>query len=327
MAKICGFSTIHISAVVQAIQAKTAIIIGMKQDSAELAKALSAWLSYPRELFDMIKFEHTIFALPFAFIGALAATVGRTPWRGYFWIFMAMVGARTLAMTFNRVADADLDSENPRTSNRAIPAGRVKLWMAWLMTGTAAAIFGLAAVMLGPLPAKLAPCAFVVLLGYSFTKRFTVLSHAILGLALGCAPLGAWVALTGRAEAPAYWLSLGVLAWTAGFDIIYSLQDRDFDIQKGLHSIPAILGVKRALVISRTCHAMAIASWALFLRGINATLPPWVSLIIVAGILFREQWVVKDGNLKSVDHAFFTLNSFVGVIFLLGFLAHWIRFI
>jgi 4-hydroxybenzoate polyprenyltransferase len=296
----------------------------MEQDSAAPIKASPTWLKYSRELFNMIKFEHTVFALPFAFIGALAATEGRTPWRGYFWVLIAMVGARTLAMTFNRVADADLDSENPRTLDRAIPAGRVKYWMAWLMTGTAAAVFGLAAVMLGPLPAKLAPYAFIVLLGYSFTKRFTVLSHAILGLALGCAPLGAWIALAGRAEAPAYWLSLGVLAWTAGFDIIYSLQDRDFDIQKGLHSIPATLGVQRALAISRTCHALAVASWAIFLTKMNVTLPPWVSLMIVAGILFREQWVVRDGNLDSVDHAFFTLNSFVGIIFLLGFFAHWI---
>jgi len=297
----------------------------MEHNSAEAPKTSPARLKYTRELFDMIKFEHTVFALPFAFIGALAATKGRTTsWRVYCWILIAMVGARTLAMTFNRVADADLDSENPRTSNRAIPAGRVKPWMAWLMTGTAAALFGLAAVMLGPLPAKLAPYAFVLLLGYSLTKRFTVFSHAILGLALGCAPLGAWIALSGRVEVPAYWLSLGVLAWTAGFDIIYSLQDRDFDIQKGLYSIPAILGVKKALVISRTCHTLAVASWALFLTEMNVTLPPWLSLITVALILFREQWLVKDGNLDKVNQAFFTLNSFVGVIFLLGFLAHWI---
>jgi 4-hydroxybenzoate polyprenyltransferase len=196
--------------------------------------------------------------------------------------------------------------------------------MAWLMIGLAAALFGFAAVMLGPLPARLAPYAFIVLLGYSFTKRFTVLSHAILGLALACAPLGAWIALAGKAEPPAYWLSLGVLAWTAGFDIIYSLQDLDFDIQKRIYSIPAAVGIQRALAISRTCHILAVVSWIMFLTEMNVTLLPWLSLAVVAGILFREQWVVRNGNLDRVDHAFFTLNSLVGVIFLLGFFAHWI---
>jgi len=297
----------------------------MDKNTVKQNDCLRAGVKYFRELLDMIKFEHTVFALPFAFIAALAATAGRTPWLSYFWILVAMVGARTLAMTFNRVADADLDSENPRTSNRAVPAGRVKLWMVWLMVGLSACLFGLAAVMLGYLPAKLAPYAFVVLLGYSYTKRFTMWSHAILGLALSAAPLGAWIAIAGRAEAPAWWLSLGVLAWTAGFDILYAMQDREFDIKKGLYSIPAVLGVPSALVISRTCHILAVVAWAAFLREMNATLLPWVGLAIVAGILFREQWVVRDGNLDRLNHAFFVLNSLVGPIFLLGFLAHWIR--
>ncbi|MDR1841461.1 MAG: putative 4-hydroxybenzoate polyprenyltransferase [Holophagales bacterium] len=298
----------------------------MDKDIAVSNNKLSAGLAYFRELLDMIKFEHTVFALPFAFIATLAATEGRTPWRSYFWVLMAMVGARTLAMTFNRVADADLDSENPRTLNRALPAGRVKLWMAWVMIGLSAGLFGFAAVTLGPLTAELAPYAFAVLLGYSVAKRFTAWSHAILGLALSCAPLGAWAAIAGKIETPAFWLSLGVLTWTTGFDILYALQDREFDIKKGLHSIPVELGVHQALIISRACHLLAAAAWAMFLAEMRATLLPWVSLAIVAGILFREQWVVRNGNLDRLDHAFFTLNSLVGPILFLGFFAHWIRF-
>lgn len=278
-----------------------------------------------RELLDMIKFEHTIFALPFAFIGALGATVGRIPWISYSWVLVTMVGARTLAMTFNRLADADLDAENPRTSNRAIPKGRVKPWMAWLLVGTSALVFGYAAAMLGPLPTKLAPYAFVVLLGYSLTKRFMIWSHAVLGLALSLAPVGAWIAISGRIEAPALWLGLGVLSWTTGFDIIYALQDRDFDMKRGLFSIPVELGVYVALLLSRICHISAMLSWVVFLRGMNATFWAWFSLLIVGGILCREQWVIRKGNLDRVDHAFFTLNSLVGPIFFMGFLLHWIK--
>ena len=298
-------------------------MVGMENITVEPAKPKALWIVQVRELFDMIKFEHTIFALPFAFIGALGATGNTIPWKSYFWILVAMVGARTLAMTFNRLADADLDAENPRTANRAIPAGRVKPWLAWLIVGASALIFGYAAVRLGRLPAKLAPYAFVVLLGYSITKRFFVWSHAILGLALSLAPLGAWIAISGRVETPALWLAMGVLAWTAGFDIIYALLDREFDLKMGLFSIPAELGASLALVLSRICHALAVLSWMVFLLEMNATFFAWISLLMVSAILFREQWVVKNGNLDRVDHAFFALNSFVGPIFFLGFFLHW----
>jgi len=282
------------------------------------------WLGRLRELLDMIKFEHTIFALPFAFIGALAATRGPMPWIRYLWVLAAMVGARTLAMTFNRVADVDLDAENPRTSGRALPAGRLRPIHAWMMAGAASMLFGLAAMKLGPLPAKLAPCAFVVLLGYSLTKRFTALTHAVLGLALGIAPVGAWIAIAGRIELPSLWLSAGVIAWTAGFDIIYSLQDYEYDKKRGVHSVPAALGIPAALMVSRACHAIAAISWGVFLYMMRATIFAWLSLFAAAAILFREQWVMRGGDLKKLDYAFFSINSFVGPTLFLGYLLHWL---
>jgi len=240
------------------------------------------------------------------------------------WVLAAMVGARTLAMTFNRVADIDIDAENPRTSNRALPAGRLRPVHAWAMAGAAAALFGLAAMKLGPLPAKLAPCAFAVLLGYSITKRFTAWTHAVLGLALGLAPVGAWIAIAGKIEAPPLWLSAGVIAWTAGFDIIYSLQDFEYDKKRGIHSVPAALGIPAALLASRACHAFATISWAVFLLTMRATLFAWLSLLATAMILLREQWVMRHGDLKRLDHAFFSLNSFVGPTLFLGYLLHWL---
>jgi 4-hydroxybenzoate polyprenyltransferase len=298
----------------------------MENNSAGPASRVLPVLRHLREMLNMIKFEHTLFALPFAFIGAMGAMSGRVPWLKFFWILLAMVGARTLAMTFNRVADADLDAANPRTSNRALPAGRVKPWLTWLMIGASAALFGFAAVKLGRLPAKLAPFAFIVLLGYSFTKRFTVWSHAILGLALGLAPLGAWIAISGRLQTPAIWLALGVLAWTAGFDIIYSLQDCDFDKEKKLCSIPVELGVAPALMVSRVCHGLAVFSWIVFFREMDVSFLTWLSLAAVAAILFREQWVMRKGDLSRIDHAFFTLNSLVGLILFVGFFVDWLRF-
>ncbi len=277
-----------------------------------------------RELLDMIKFEHTVFALPFAFLGALAAAQGFPPWPKVLWIIVAMAGARTAAMTFNRLVDADLDAENPRTAGRALPAGRVGRGGAMAMLGVATAVFGFAAGMLGPLPWRLAPLALAVLLGYSLCKRFTTWAHAVLGLSLAGAPLGAWIAVSGGVAPPAWALALGVLAWTAGFDIIYALQDEAFDRQAGLHSIPARLGSRNALRLSRLCHAGALAAWAAFNLGTGALLFPWAAWAVVAAILVREQWIVRDGDLARVDEAFFQLNSLVGVIFFAGHLAQWL---
>lgn len=269
----------------------------------------------------MIKFEHTVFALPFAFLGALGAAQGWPGWEKALWILAAMVGARTAAMTFNRLVDADIDALNPRTATRALPAGRVGQAAAWTLLGAATLLFGFAAGRLGPLPWKLAPLALAVILGYSICKRFTSWSHLVLGLALAGAPLGAWIAVAGRFEVPALLLGLGVLAWTAGFDIIYALQDEDFDRRSGLHSIPARLGSAGALWLSRLFHAGALAAWAAYNLGQGALLFPWLGWTAVAAILGREQWIVRDGDLSRVDVAFFTLNSQVGLIFFAGHLA------
>lgn len=273
----------------------------------------------------MIKFEHTVFALPFAFIGALIAAQGLPPLRTVLWIIAAMVGARTGAMTFNRLVDESIDAENPRTRERALPAGRVSRPAAWLMLGSAVALFGFAAGMLGPLPWKLAPLALLVLLGYSLCKRFTHWSHLVLGLALAGAPLGAWIAVAGRLERPAWLLACGVLAWTAGFDILYALQDEHFDRARGLHAIPARFGIRPSLWISRSLHLVALVAWACFNASLRAHLLPWLAWSAVAAILLREQWVVRDGKLDRIDHAFFTLNSLVGPILFLGFLLEWLH--
>jgi 4-hydroxybenzoate polyprenyltransferase len=277
-----------------------------------------------RELLDMIKFEHTVFALPFAFIAALAAAQGLPPLRTVLWILAAMVGARTAAMTFNRLVDEPLDADNPRTRDRALPAGRVGRPAAWLLLGAAITLFTFSAGMLGPLPWRLSPLALLVLLGYSLCKRFTSWSHVVLGLALGGAPLGAWIAVAGRLEAPAWSLALGVLAWTAGFDILYALQDEQFDRVKGLHSVPARFGTRPSLWISRGLHAVALTAWVAFLLQTRAHLLPWLAWAAVAAILGREHWVVRDGRLERIDHAFFTLNSLVGPILFLGFLLEWL---
>ena len=282
------------------------------------------FISNLRELLDMIKFEHTVFALPFALLGALASARGLPPLAKLVWILVAMVAARTAAMTFNRLADQDLDGANPRTRERALPAGRVSRAGAMLFLGLAVVLFAYAAGRLGPLPWKLMPLALVIILGYSYCKRFTALSHAVLGLSLAGAPLGAWIAVNGTLDPPAYALALGVLAWTTGFDILYALQDLAFDRERKLHSIPSRFGVPAALWVSRAMHLLALAAWAGFNLLTEAHLFPWLGWILVAGILVREQWVVRGGRLERIDHAFFTLNSLVGLIFFSGHLLEWI---
>ena len=271
----------------------------------------------------MIKFEHTVFALPFALLGALSAAQGLPPLRTSLWILAAMVGARTAAMTFNRLVDEEVDAENPRTASRALPAGRVSRVGAMAFMGAGIVVFGLAAGALGPLTWALSPLALVIILGYSLCKRFTAWAHVVLGLSLAGAPLGAWIAVAGRIEAPALWLSGGVLAWTAGFDILYALQDEDFDRAKGLHSIPSKLGTRGALGLSRLLHLLALFSWGMFNLQMGGHLWSWAGWGLVAAMLAREQWLVRNGDLSRIDQAFFTLNSLIGLVFFMGHVLEW----
>ncbi|NOZ24172.1 MAG: UbiA family prenyltransferase [Planctomycetes bacterium] len=265
------------------------------------------------ELLDMIKFQHTVFALPFALLSAFLAAGGLPPGRVLFFILAAMVTARSCAMAFNRIIDARFDAQNPRTAARSVPAGRIGLGAAWTFTIVMAVLFVASAWALNRLCLYLAPVALGIVLGYSFTKRFTNLSHLVLGLALSVAPVGAWLAVTGAFAFPPLLLAAAVLCWTAGFDIIYACQDIEFDRRAGLYSIPKALGVVWALRISTVLHA----AMAGLLLGMplcsDLGMPFVVGVIAVAVLLAYEHWLVKPDDLSRVSTAFFTINGMVSV--------------
>ena len=267
---------------------------------------------------EMIKIEHSIFALPFAMIGMMwgSLSLRQGPWPGwekFLWIVVAMVSMRSAAMAFNRIADRDIDSLNPRTKMRALPAGLLRLRQVNLFFALSVALFLVAAAMLNTLALILAPIALLVTLGYSLTKRFTPLSHFVLGLGLGIAPAAAFIGVSGSLNWPIVSLTAGVMLWTAGFDIIYSLQDEEFDRANYLRSLPQTVGKTKALEISRICHVGAVLCllWAgiAFLRS-----PLWHAGVIAAGcMLAYEQSLVKPSDLSKVNVAFFTLNGFVSL--------------
>jgi len=268
----------------------------------------------------MIKIEHTLFALPFAFLGAVLAANGLPTVRQVFWISVAMVGARSTAMAFNRIVDRDYDARNPRTSTRAIPAGLLSVGFVWAFTILAALLFFLAAAMLNRLTLLLAPVALASLLFYSFTKRWTLLSHFVLGWCLSIAPTGAWVAVRGSIDSPVpLLLSLLVLLWTAGFDVLYACQDYDFDLSANLHSIPRSFGIANSLWIARALHAGAFA--ALIALYLTTQLGPLALIgVIATGILLVYQHrLVKPDDLSRLNAAFFTTNAFVSLILCLTF--------
>jgi len=270
---------------------------------------LKALLAYGR----MIKFSHTIFALPFALMGAWLAAGGVPAAHTVGWIVVAMVGARSAAMGVNRLADRHIDALNPRTRGRELPAGRISPAATKGVIVGAIALFELAAWRLNPLCLALSPVALVVLLGYSYTKRFTSLAHLVLGLALGLAPLGAWIATTGTFGPRILPLCLGVLLWVTGFDTIYALQDLDFDRQTGLHSIPARFGVTPALWIARGCHLAAFVCFATVER-LFALGPLYdLGLLVVGGLMVYEHTLVRGGRLVRIERAFFTLNGYISV--------------
>lgn len=268
----------------------------------------------------MIKFEHTLFALPFAFLGAVLAANGLPTLSQILWITAAMFGARSAAMTFNRIIDRKFDAANPRTANRELPSGKLSVGFAWSFFLASVALFEAAAYMLNWLTFALSPVALLSILGYSYAKRFTSLAHLILGWSLAISPTAAWIAVRGAidSEVPLL-LSLLVMMWTAGFDVLYACQDFEFDKKAGLRSIPARFGIKGAMMIARLFHVQAfIVLMFLYL----VTDLGWLALVgvIAVGVLMVYQHtLVKPNDLSRMNAAFFTTNAFVSVILFITF--------
>ncbi len=283
-----------------------------------------------RDFLELIKFEHTVFALPFAYLGMVLAAGGWPGGRTFFWITVAMAAARTVAMSLNRILDRDYDARNPRTARRPLVTGRISMRTAWGGTLVALGMLALAAWELGPLPFRLLPGALLFLVGYSYTKRFTWASHFILGMTDGLAPMGAWVAvrgsLFGRADLPAWLLFLIVTLWIGGFDLIYACQDAEFDRQAGLHSIPAHFGIAAALRLSALAHLLMMALLVALGATMHLGLPYAVALLLTAALLLYEHRLVRPDDLSRVDVAFFNLNSYISLTLFLGVVAAlWLR--
>ena len=273
-----------------------------------------------RTYLEMIKFEHSVFALPFAMVGMMWGSLAHSAtawpgWKVFLLVVVAMVSCRSAAMAFNRIVDRDIDAVNPRTAVRALPAGLLSLRQANLFFLASCVVFVLAAVALNPLAGALSPVALVVTLGYSFTKRFTWLCHFVLGLSLGIAPAAAWIASTGALSWPILPMVAGVACWTAGFDLIYAMQDDDFDRDHGLQAMPARFGRRAALSTSRILHVLAIGflAWSVVLVG--GGVAAWVGVVFAAGMLAYEQSIVHPHDISRVNLAFFTLNGFVSIGF------------
>lgn len=269
-------------------------------------------------ILEMIKFEHSIFALPFAFLGAVLGNIvveGIWPtWSEIFFVTLAMIGARSAAMSLNRLIDRFIDAKNPRTANRAIPAGLISISEVMIFIVFSFALLFVSAFQLNSLAVKLLPLAVFVLILYSYTKRFTWACHFVLGIAIGFGPLGGWVATTGQVDGTALLLFVSVVFWTAGFDIMYACQDADFDRKEGLYSMPSRFGIAKALLIARSCHVLTIAG--LFLLYLQASLSIWflVGVLISALILIYEHSLVKPTDLSKLDVAFFNMNGILSCV-------------
>jgi 4-hydroxybenzoate polyprenyltransferase len=269
---------------------------------------------------EMIKIEHTLFALPFAFLGAVLAARGFPTLLQVLWISLAMVGARSTAMAFNRIADRQFDVRNPRTQTRAIPAGLLSVGFVWGFTVAAAALFLVAAAMLNRLTLVLAPVALASVVLYSFTKRWTLLSHIVLGWCLAIAPTGAWIAVRGALDSSVpLLLSLVVLLWTAGFDVLYSCQDYEFDRREGLRSIPARFGVARSLWIARALHAGAFIALVALYWTVQLGSLALVGVLATGILLVYQHTLVRADDLSRLNAAFFATNAFVSVILFVTF--------
>jgi 4-hydroxybenzoate polyprenyltransferase len=269
---------------------------------------------------EMIKFEHTLFALPFAFLGAILAAQGLPSGRQILWITVAMFGARSAAMTFNRIIDRRFDAENPRTASRELPSGKLSVNFAWSFFAVSTALFLLAAYMLNWLTLALSPVALVSILGYSYAKRFTSFAHLILGWALAISPTAAWIAVRGAidSEVPLL-LSLLVMMWTAGFDVLYACQDFEYDRKAGLRSIPARFGVKNSLWIARAFHAQAFVVLGLLYLITDLGWLALTGVAAVGALMIYQHTLVKPNDLSRMNAAFFTTNAFVSVILLVTF--------
>ncbi len=276
--------------------------------------------------FDLIKFEHTIFALPFAYLGMVLAARGLPTFHQFFWITIAMAAARTFAMSMNRLADRSIDARNPRTAQRPIQTGKIRIRTVAIGTLASLAILALAAALLNPLTLMLLPGALIFLVGYAYTKRFTWLSHFILGFTDALAPMGAWAGVRGTIfttqDLPAWLLLFAVTFWIGGFDLIYSCQDTEFDRAERLHSIPARFGNGVALGLATVCHIITL----LLLAGVgllmNLTVIYWIGLVIVAALLVYEHWLVKPDDLQHINVAFFNINGYISItIFVAAFIS------
>jgi len=275
--------------------------------------------SSTRTTLEMIKFEHSIFALPFALLGAVLAADGLPSGRQVFWIVVAMVGARNVAMTFNRIVDRDLDARNPRTRGRALPAGLLTVRFAVVFLGLSALLFLVAAWRLNPLALALAPLALAWICFYSYTKRLTWMSHLVLGLALGIAPAAAWIAVRGSLAPRILLLTAAVTFWVAGFDVLYACQDYEFDRgQRGLYSLPKRLGIANALHVALGCHLamLALLLWLLRLSHLGPLAA--VGLGLAALLIGYEHTLVKPHDLSRLNAAFFSVNGYVGFLLLIS---------
>ncbi len=270
---------------------------------------------------EMIKFEHSVFALPFALTGAIlaarASTHGWPTLMQLLWIVVAMVAARSAAMTINRIVDLRYDKENPRTKTRALATGALSIPFAWAFTAVAVALFFVAASELNPLALKLAPVAIAILFFYSFTKRFTSWSHLVLGLALGISPAAAWIAITGSLDWRMLILSGAVTLWVGGFDVLYACQDVEFDQQAGLFSVPKRFGIATALQIARAMHVGVALLLSWLAASFGLPWPAWAGIGVVAALLAYEHSLVRANDLSKLNAAFFTVNGYISILFLL----------
>lgn len=266
----------------------------------------------------MIKVSHTIFSMPFALASLLlAGRFAPVSVSQVIWIVLAVLTARSAAMGFNRIVDRDIDAANPRTANREIPSGALSVGSAWLWTIGSSLAFVVCSALLGPLTFALAPVALLIVLGYSLTKRFTALCHLVLGTALAIAPLAVWIAITGEVAWPAVLLSVAVGTWVAGFDMIYACQDADFDRDTGLRSVPSVLGVRFALILSGVLHLGTMT--ALVMLPFVLVLGPayWVGIVLIGGVLIWEHSIVTPSDLSRINKAFFDLNGYISLVFLI----------